>query len=101
MTCLSLHLHLGAWWVSAKASEVQHHQVDDYDHISRRSWHLLLSVPSLERSAVRGLPYVGSAELTWTVLSLDLDIPFPLEGVHPVVQAVEVVGDLDERDEVD
>jgi hypothetical protein len=34
------------------------------------------------------------------VSSLDLGIPFPLAGVHPVVRVVDAVGDLDAEDVV-
>lgn len=40
------------------------------------------------------LPFVGSAELTWIVLLLDLGSPFPSAGVFLAVQVVEVAGDL-------
>ena len=48
--------------------------------------HLSLFDPPLERSASRGLPSVGSVELTSAVSSPDLGIPFHSVGACIVVR---------------
>ena len=68
---------------------------------TQRSCHFSLVAPSLERSVFRGLPSVGSAGLTSTVSSLDLDIPFQSAEVRLGVRAVEAGDDLGEEDVVD
>ena len=71
----------------------------DADNIQHPCY-LSLSAPSLEHSASRGLPSVGSGEPASTVPSLDLGIPSQSMGVCLVVLVAGVVDNLVKRDVV-